>query len=1162
MQRGGRANGFDLNISVPVNIAYNDFEEFYLIDYAFSPGYWVFDLFVEKKEDWHGRLEFSSLQHPGYGMHLKVDPIEKDRLYDVDLNLKTHYFGGIKGDLTLPIRSGGLYPLPSGTLDIDNVRFIINGLIFSGRAVVNTVTNENAMDIQAYNVAMNNGHVGNAGVTMSFDSSGGLYIKPFPIENPAVTLNADIAGSDVLVDIDALAVDGDFFAQNIKIPIFGIKDSIYKGHVKVFKNGRGDPVKLDGALKGYRDGLEQIDALVTLEGSRITIPKFHILSPDIFITGDVCIKSFFSNTVVEILGEASIMGGQKMPVDINVDAQKGNAFVKGVIDDTITLSTATIGTDTTMVLDFPDFRMNRLGMIGTINGQLNMNFGADGVDRFNIDKVKWRLLSNRTAYVNFDAVRNSEGQLYTKDISIGLDREILNGDGYFLFGDNQFIMSFLFTGGDSVQFNMGKYVMKSRIKLVKFIVDNIFEFEIFDALDMFRDESTETVAIDLDLNLSGALDNLTASGFFHMEDLDSAEDFIVAVPEFYVSREKLSLQNVRLRHSALNADADAVLDVYPDESMIAALVGSFAYGKEIKSDFSFGYRKDAVTGVLDYDLSSLYILTKKPITLQGSLYHDGSEFFFAPKNNNYGIAGYGAVGDISTWDISLLTDAVRLNTAGAVDETNSIDADLNVDVILDGLALTGDFRRVRGGITVESSIKGSMDEPIVNGIIGLDNINIALRSIRNNIILSNDQYIYISNNNMLIPDLAITADGGGQFGLNGAIGYNDGIIDNIDIRFASTVPRNNYEASFITWNMNVPLIRLRGRTFIEEVSVTGSIEDMLVNARIDADNINLTLEIDEALGAMPAASGSPNAALALLGAINIDAELNLLSRTRFASPIFNMDIEQVRPIKASGNLGDDTFVLTGEFDITSGRITYLNSTLNIVSGEIGFSGEDGDFFPSINVETEMSKDIGNENVDIFVRFDGKIPDFELANISSVPTKSRQELLNILSGAGVTATSSRSSSEELLASTVGIAENSFFTDPLTRRLQRVIPFIDTLELRTDILGNIARSANSSGNISGAGLLDGTELGIGYYIPGLRGLQATYDFRLESADANQNFDSGSLNQTHKIGLQWTRNLPNQWRIGVGANISTELSPTAVSTVEHTTQPEGVIEFKRRF
>ena len=1151
---------FFFSLQRTFTIKYGDFEESTLLDYVFKPGTWIFDLSIERKADWRLNLEFKSPQHPDYGVDIFISSIRKDKLYSAIIDFRSHFFGAIKGDLLIPIRKG-LYPLPSGSAYLTDVRFILNGLIFSGNVIIDSVPNKNEMDLTGFDVRMNGGLIGDTSVKFEFTPEGVFNIYPRYLMGAAVEVSASI-GKKITVELKALDVDGDFVAQNIKIPIFGIKDSRYRGEISMFKKDRNSPFFLNGYLKGFLDEVEQIDAIISLEDEKIDIPRFHIISPDILLDGTVLIESKMSNTLVTIDANGSFKSNDIIPIKVGVDIQKHYVTVSGLVDEQVQINTLTEGFNTDFTVLFDKYPLKKLGVNGVLDAYLVMAFDAVSITRFSIQEVVWDI-NNRKVKMDFDTLQNTNtGLLDTTYLKIGLDNDDLDAYGHFSFLNSGFSGAFRFDRGGSFQFNFGRYVVKYQIDIKDLVVDNILNFDIFEPASFLKTEETEVVLVDFNVNVEGIWSDLLYKGSLKMEGRDD-DKFRFTVPEFVVSNTGLSLTNLRLRHSRMNLDSDISL-INTNDNLSTLLSGAVTFDDILKTDFKFDYTLKSNQGLLKYKIPNLYFLSKKPMTITGQVIHDAEQYLFVSDSIKNGVVGSFFNGDNNQkWDISFMSDSMRFVSEGVLSEED-IQAALNWDIFLKKLSLSGDVRKLRGELALNTTVEGKLDNPIVNGELVGQDIMISLKSLRNKLEMSGKQAIYISNNQITIPEVIIKAGNGGEFGLEGSASVQNQTIGATDIRFYSKNNTANKGGSFLNWDLDIPYLVVKGRTYIKDINLTGAIDDLVLAADISTENLNIGLELNDAIGLTGTAQEN-NPLLALTSLLELDINIDMRNKSRFLNQLFDLEFEQQNPISIQGNIGDGTVVFTGDFNIEKGKVSYLNTDLKVSTGVMQFSGDQGDPFPYISLNTETPRNSQNELVDIYVSFEGKLPEFELSQISSAPTKSRSELLNLI-GFGAVAdnsrtSSSQSSAQDLLASGVGVAENAFFTAPLARRIQKLIP-VDTLQIKTDVLGNLTRSVmnDSSRNaVTGLSILHGSELEVGQYFPGIAGLQVKYNLRLESPD-NSSLDSGSLNQIHKVGAEYSRLLPYNWQGGVGLNALIEVTPSAQTAPEL----EGILDIsvKKRF
>lgn len=1153
-------NDFSFELTRPINLEYNDYEEYKLLDYAFDPGIWDFKFKLQKKQYWYANISLKSDQYPNYGLNLTVYPLKKNS-YGIQIALKTHYFGGINGDLIIEDRPG-LYPLPSGSLYLDNVRFILNGLIFSGQAVADAIPNKNEMNISVFDVRMNNGLIGKASAKFEFTPEGIFNIHSMPLMDASLAIKASIGGS-VAVTIDAFDVDGDFVAQNIKIPIFGLKDSRYQGQIVITKENRKEPVLLTGWLKGYLDGEEQIDAVLNLEDSVITIERLHLIDQDLLFTGNIDIISERSNTFVNIESMARLNTNDLIPVNVDINVKKKDVIVSGLVDNVIPFTTITKGDLTDLKVNFQQYNLSKLGVEGSLDAQLLMGFSPIGVTRFSIQNGMWNV-NNRKIILDFDSFLDEElGKLETTYMRMGLDRDVLDAYGYFTFLESQFGISLRFDRGGSFQFNLGRYIVKSNLDLKNFVIDNIFNFEIFNYVSFLRNAETETVVVSTKINILGSLSDLDIDGTINIEGSDF-NTFQLAISEFSRKNNNITVTNMRLRHSLFNTDGDVWIQ-QNDENLVVKATGAITLGNMAKSEFDIDYINHTNQGRIIYELPNLYFMSKKPMTLNGKIIFSDNDFLFISDSSRQGMVGVlSRVENTNFWDMTFMNESVKLYSDGSISDQNIIAA-LNMGISLDKLSLIGDVRKIKGQMNINTSIDGELAEPNINGQVELANVDVNLRSLRNRLLVNDSQSIQINNSQIVFPDLSIEVQNGGIFGLDGIFTLRDqGAGETTDLRLYSK-NQDPEKLTSLNWNVEIPYLTLKGKTYIDNISLVDTVGDLLLSAYIKTDNFDIRLELDDSIGDL-GNSTTVDPVVSVASLLDLDIKVDMENRLRFLNQLFDLEFKQQTPLLIQGNVGDDTVAITGDLNIEKGKVFYLNTDLTVNSGSLSFSGDDGDPYPYLTLNTEASQQsIQDEAVDIYVDFEGKLPNIELASVSSTPTKPRSEILALLGGGLSTGTSvgrtdNTLTPQEFIASGVGVAENVFFTAPLSRRVQRLIP-VDTLQFKTDVLGNLTRSVNSgsSGVVTGLSILHGSELEVGQYIPGISGLQVKYNLRLESPN-NTSLDSGVLNQIHQGGIEWIQVLPYSWQGGVSANVSGEVTP---QTAQQPT-PELVIDLslKKRF
>lgn len=1149
----GSQDQFELAISRSFRINYADYEEYEMLDYAFKPGIWNFGLTVKKNDDWYTAVKFWSEQHPNYGLDLEILPLGSNK-YHALVNLNTHFFGGILGDLLLENRHG-LLPLPTGTLQLDNVRFILPGLVFSADAKTVALAGQNVLDITAFNVRMNNGLIGNTKARFHIDGSK-LKIEPLRFSND-VDVYVDLE-EHVNVYLKAYSVNGDFLKENTKLAIFGLDKSIYKGEVFIDKKDRYSDPEVHGQMTGFLDGERQIDVSLTFKDNKIDVPRLYFVSQNLLLNGAVNIKSDRTNTYIDISAAGEFGRKGKIPISVDVLVNKYRTTVSGLADGQVPIVSDTAGDLTTLILDFKKYPLHKLGVTGSASGILEFNFTPQGWEKFAFHSGSWEW-GGRSVVLDFDA-EGTNGILNFKRFNLGLDTEILKGYGYFKIAENGGLGAAVrFERGGSLQFITGSYTFKARVDVRKFLIEDLLTIPGLQSLAGLQNRDTELIWADLNLDIGGVWNNPDFSGSVNLESAQETEAFQFVVQNFSKEGNFLSVTNLRLRHAVLNLDSDISFRK-ETQGFNLDVVGALAVGNVIKTELKMAYQKNEANSILVYKIPNLYFLSRAPIEVSGKVLEHNNQYIFISDHHKYGLSGVLSLNAGQTfWNASFLTDAVKLQSEGR-EANNTIAAVFDGSMQLDKLKLSGDIQRLKGNAGFHILTRGSSENPIFDGNLSFSNIEMQLRSLRNRVLIPNNHKILIESNKVLFPRIPIVSRNTGQFVLDGFFDIRDKAIENIDLKFfADPLAENN--SGMLVWKLNVPFITFNGRTIIDHISISGPANELLLSSRLTTENVNMRLELGDVLS-----EGSPNDIqfspfAELLESLNIDIDFTLGKGTRFLNQLFDLYFEPDKLIKIQGNVGDNTVAVQGDMDIIRGTINYLNKELKIDKGNLAFSGEPGDVFPMLRVSAMSSeRDAQNNQIDIYVDFDGKLPNLELANISSVPSRSRSELFGLLGLGSVQARDAASvrvnDSGNIVASGVGVAENAFFTSPLSRRIRQVVP-IDNLQVKTDVLGNLTRSFALGQPATGISVFHGSELELGQYLPSISGLQLKYNLRFESPENSSLDTSQILNQIHKIGLGWDYPVRNVGQFGLGVN-------AAVNAKQEGTETEAIFEgsFRRRF
>ncbi|MGL4562513.1 MAG: translocation/assembly module TamB domain-containing protein [Brevinema sp.] len=1147
-------NDFQFGLDKSFVIAYDEFEEYELLDYAFAPGDWDFKFNLKQSDSWFVNSSLKSKEHPNYGLDLLFEHFT-DNIYKLKLDLKTHYFGSIDANLLVYFEKG-FYPLASGTLTLEDVRFILAGLVFSGDVVVDRIPNKNAMYLTAFNVEMNNGYIGHTATIFEFPP-GQFIIKPVPIPNMAIEVNADI-GKRVWVYIKALDVDGDFVYENIKLPFFGIPDARYRGDIYITKSVPGQPVFIGSQVKGYLDDEEQIVAEFKGKDNLLEISKFYFVNQDLLFKGTVDIKSFRSNTIVDINALGQLNTNAQIPIDVNVFVQKTNSLVTGMIDDQILFKTESDTINTAFNISFNNYLLDKIGLPGDLAGDLRIDFDTVGWKNFYIHHAGWTI-NDQTFHLSFDSSRVSN-VLDVANLKIGLNTETLNGSGYFSISDNTgFAGAFNFQRGGSLSFATSVYTWKLNTDIYNFYISDLGKLPMLNKLNI-PEQFISSVIMDLNFGLNGLFGNPDINAKIALNSAGNTPYFKLVIPVIEKTTNTLMLTNIRVRSDLINLDTDLFLE--NDTNYLSArLSGAFAFQDLAKTKYSLDFFSSNNLQLLKYQLSNLYFLSKRPMTLSGSVFASPEKYFWVSDHPRYGIAGSYLTKNKS-WDFNFKSDSVQIHTTGCLTNENNIVAALTSELMLDKMLFSGDIHKMNGVLSLDTTINGNIDNPTVNGQLSLNNIQTKIGSLKNKIRIPGVVAIPISNNTIIFPDININAGRDNNFGLKGNLEFRDRGISEANILFYSKNEEFTNKISSLNWDARFPYLSFRGKTLIDQFSLSGNGGLLTLAADITTENMTIGLELGDSFSTIGRSEDTDiKPVVALMSLLEFDVNINLQQGFRFANQLFDLTFEKNAGVVAiQGNISDNTILITGDMDITKGRINYLNTDLKVESGTLQFPIEYGDPLPLLNLQTITTKfSTQNEQVDIYVNFQGKLPNVELASISSTPTLQPSELLNILSGGTTDRVSSRDnnnqSSEEFLANGVEVAENLLFTSPLSQRIQRLLPFIDMIEIKTDFLGNITRVLSDGGIVTGVSILHGSELSIGQFIPNLPNFQVRYDLRLESPYNSSVNTSDDLVQIHKAGLEWSYPI-NRWRLAIRPSILGKIGDPQNEA------PEFLIESSARF
>lgn len=1191
----GDQKQFKLVIDKPFDIKYREFEEYQMLDYAFQPGRYQMRLILENRPDWSASLSISSPDYPNHGASIGFYPLGGGS-FRLPVDIRTHNFGAIRASLQMDDRKG-LLPLPSGELSLSNVRFLLPGLVFSGNTIVKALPGKNNIDITAYDASMNGGRIGNTRVDLGVYDGSHLIIKPLPFSND-VEVNVDV-DHRVNVHLKALNLDGHFLKENTKMAIFGLDTSTYRGDIYITKSGRNEEVLVDGAVTGYLDDEPQIEVQMKYTNDLIVVPRLYFIGQKLLIDGQVAIAGNHTNTRVDIsanaqLGTNVMLSGNTnkvIPVNVSVIIEKDRVDVNGLIDNHVPFTAKGMGTDVDLDFAFKDYPLSKLMVQGTIGGDLSFKFSQDGWTAFSFKEGRWNL-GERIIRVDFDS-RGETNYLALNNFSIGVDNELITGlPGGYIDVRKGIGGAVRFNQGGGLQFIFGTYTAKALLDIRQFRIDEFFALPFMGPLRALQDASTETIYADLRTELNGTLTDPDLQGYFYLSgdsieraeavqnpkrrgkkaELERLENpaFQMTAASFSKKGKEMALSNFRLRHPSYNVDGDIHFTRREGGAFDAGITGAMAiFGNAVKSGMSVSIRKDPESGIMEYKIPNLYVFSKKPMSMTGKILQQGSRIVLLSDDPKFGVSGYYDANPKETlWNILFQTDAIRLNSEGRSSETY-FSAFLEGQALLKKLNMNRPIRKMDGTAEIHLRAEGLTQNPVVNGNVLFKGLSISTDSLKNTLKMPADTEILIQNNRILIPDFPIVAGSANQFGLKGWISLQDRAIEEMDVELYSRQGQGGDPAA-LNWRLNIPLLSVSGQTAIDRLRISGAADNLAVESKILAKNMNLSLELGDLISGTAAPSSNPLAGI--LSILNFNIQLTLGTGARFLHQLFDFRFQPNQNIQIAGNLGDNTFTIDGGIPIQSGTINYLGKSLKIDQGQLAFSGDAGDPFPSVNVNTETTeKGSQGEQITVNVAFSGKLPNIELNSVSSTPPRSIDEIYGLLGFGGniVTAQSSTNtlnSSQAVVASGVGIAENAFFIAPLTQRLRKAIGFFDSLQVKTDILGNLTRSLALGNNLTGLELFSGSEIEVGKNVPEINGLQLRYNLRFENPPNVTLENTGYLSQKHKLGLLFDYRTPSLWQLSLGLSGQFIIDPPAnfQQSTASTTTTEIIVEgsIKRSF
>ena len=347
----------------------------------------------------------------------------------------------------------------------------------------------------------------------------------------------------------------------------------------------------------------------------------------------------------------------------------------------------------------------------------------------------------------------------------------------------------------------------------------------------------------------------------------------------------------------------------------------------------------------------------------------------------------------------------------------AMDVNLNGNVNLAVLKSFSQDIDSSGSIALKTTLRGTFNDPLVNGQVELHNGTLNYAGSPNGIANANG-VVQLNGNAVAFRDLTAES-GGGKLTLSGFLALTNGV------RFG------------LRANGSRVRVRTQGVSIVTDsnLNLTGTPENSTISGTVTIDRVNYAPQAD--LGSILATAAPPVQSTApspFLDNMKLDVRVQTTGSTEVQSSLAeNLQADADLRIRGTashpGMLGRVTF--------NEGQLVFFSSTYTVNSGTIGF-------FNPVRIEPvlDMNLETKAKGVDVTLRVNGPIDNLTLSYTSDPPLQF-QEIVSLLA-AGTTPTSDPT----LLAHQPSPPAQSFqqmgesailnkaLADPVAGRLQRV------------------------------------------------------------------------------------------------------------------------------
>ena len=305
-----------------------------------------------------------------------------------------------------------------------------------------------------------------------------------------------------------------------------------------------------------------------------------------------------------------------------------------------------------------------------------------------------------------------------------------------------------------------------------------------------------------------------------------------------------------------------------------------------------------------------------------------------------------------------------LNATGAVDLTSktspvhaNVTANINLGTLQD---VSRDFYS-SGSVSMDTSIRGSFKQPLVNGRIELKNANVNYTESPNGI--ANGNGVILLNGTSASIQHLTAESGGGKITLAGFVGFT-GTSANYNLRATANKVRTRYSGVSVVSNAT---LRLTGNTNRSLLQGNVSVQRIAYEASSDAGSF---------LSKTSAPPSTPATPSGIVAGMRLDIQIVTAPDLRVIST-YAQRLEVEANLRVRGTLANPGVI--GRVTVTDGQLVFFGNEYTVNTGTINFYNPTS-IQPVINISLETIA----QGVDVTLAVTGPMDNLKLSYRSDPP----------------------------------------------------------------------------------------------------------------------------------------------------------------------------------